>query len=148
MKIILLKDVAKVGRKFEVKDVAEGFATNMLLPRGLAVVATAQAIQNVQKQKDASDAERKIQGDLLLKNLDTIKGLKLTLSEKANDKGHLFAGVSKEAVLAELAKQTRLNIDPESVDLDKPLKTTGEHAVTVHAGGKKVEFTVVIEAIK
>ncbi len=138
----------KVGRKFEVKDVPPGFATNMLLPRGLAVVATVQAVQNMQKQKDTLDAERKIQGELLAKNLETIKGLTLHMTEKANDKGHLFAGVTKEMVLAEIFKTARLNIDPESVDLDKPLKTVGEHKVIVHAGGKKAEFTVTIEAEK
>ena len=146
MKIILLKDIPKVGRKFEVKDVAEGFAQNMLFPRGLAMIATTNAIKKLEGEKAKLDAEKKIQGELLLKNLETIKSLKIVMKEKVNEKGHLFAGVTKEMIIAEVIKTARLNLDPESVDLEKPLKTVGEHKVTVHALGKKAEFTVVIEA--
>lgn len=148
MKIILLKDIPKVGKKYDIKDVAEGYATNMLLPRGLAVIATGPVMAKIQGEKDKADAEKKIQGDLLLKNLETIKGVTLTMKEKANEKGHLFAGVTKEMILEELKKETRLNLDPESIILEKAIKEVGEHKITVSAGGKKVEFTVAIAAGK
>ncbi len=144
MKIILLKDIAKVGRKFDIKDVADGYAANMLLPRGLAMVATPASIQKVQLEKDKHDTEKKIQGDLLLKNLETIKTLTIQLAGKANEKGHLFAGITKEMILAEVAKTARLQLDPESVTLEKPIKEVGEHKITVHAAGKKADFTVTV----
>lgn len=146
MKIILLKDVPKVGRKYDVKDVAEGYALNMLIPRGLAQVATAQAVKGVESLKSRDSAEQKIQGELLLKSLDTIKNLTLNLKEKANEKGHLFAGVTKEMLISEIQKVARLNLDPESIKLPKPIKEVGEHKVAVEALEKKAEFTVVIEA--
>ncbi len=146
MKIILLKDIPKVGRKYDIKDVADGYALNMLIPHGAAQVATPHAIKNVESMKVRYSAEQKVQGELLLKSLETIKSLKLNLKEKANDKGHLFAGVTKEMLISEVQKAARLNLDPESVKLAKPLKETGEHKVTVEAMGKKAEFTVVIEA--
>ncbi|MDQ5949458.1 MAG: large subunit ribosomal protein [Patescibacteria group bacterium] len=146
MKIILLKDVVKVGKKYDIKDVAEGFALNMLIPRKLAVVATPHAISNIEKTKANDMAEKKIQEDLLAMNLQTIKGLTLTLKEKVNEKGHLFAGITKEILVAEILKATRLNLGTEYIVLDKPIKEVGTHMVTVEAGGKKVEFTVVVEA--
>jgi large subunit ribosomal protein L9 len=146
MKIILLKDVVKVGKKYEVKDVAEGFALNMLIPRGLAQVATAGEMKKIEGLKSKELAEKQIQGELLSKSLDTIKGLKLNLKEKANEKGHLFAGVTKEMLVVEIQKAVRLNIDPESIKLSKPLKELGEHKVTVEAMDKKAEFVVNIEA--
>ena len=146
MKIILLKDIPKVGRKFDIKDVADGHALNLLIPRGLAQGATPQAVKNIESLKATDLAEKKIQGELLLKNLEVIKNLTLTLKEKANDKGHLFAGITKERLVEEIVKSARLNIDPEAIHLDKPIKEVGEHKIAVFALGKQVEFILNIEA--
>jgi large subunit ribosomal protein L9 len=146
MKIILIKDVQKVGKKFDIKDISDGYALNFLIPRGLAIVATPQAIAKINLEKEKLSIEGKIQEELLVKNLGTIKGLKLTLKEKANEKGHLFAGVTREVLADEILKNTRLNLDVEFIKLEKPIKEVGEHKVTVEALGKKAEFTVVIES--
>ena len=146
MKVILLKDIQKVGRKYDVKNVADGHALNFLIPRGLAEGATPQAIHRIEHLKKNVEQEKMIQGELLLKNLGTIKNLILNIKEKANDKGHLFAGLTKEMLASEIFKATRLNIDPESIELPKPLKETGEHKVLVETLDKKAEFTVRIEA--
>lgn len=148
MKIILLKDVPKVGRKFDIKQVADGFATNSLIPRGLAKVATASAVASIEAEKTRDMAEHKIQEELLAKNLETLKGLTLTLSEKANEKGHLFAGVTREMICAEIFKETRLNLDPNFIKLDKPIKEVGEHTVTISAMNKKAEIKLVVESLE
>lgn len=145
MKIILLKDIPKVGKKYDIKDVAEGYATNMLLPKGLVMIATGPVMAKVQAEKERAQTEKKIQGDLLIKSLETIKGMKITMTGKANEKGHLFAGITKDMVLDAVKKETRLNLDPESITLEKPIKEMGDHSITVSAGGKKVEFTLTIE---
>ena len=145
MKVILLKDVPKVGRKYDIKNVADGHALNFLIPRGLAEIATSQVMKKVELLKANDATEKKIQGELLLKNLETIENLTLTLKEKANEKGHLFAGLTKERLAEEIFKSTRLNIDPESIQLVKPLKDIGEHKVRVEAMGKIAEFNVVID---
>jgi large subunit ribosomal protein L9 len=146
MKIILLKDIPKVGRKYEVKTVAEGFALNMLIPRGMAQIANAQAMKNLEGMKAKDMAERKIQGELLAKSLETLKKLVLSIKGKANEKGHLFAGITKERLAEEILKTARLNIDLDSIKLEKPIKNLGEHKVVVEAEGKKAEFTVVVLA--
>ena len=146
MKIILLKDVQKVGKKFDIKEVAEGHALNFLIPRGFATVATAQAVAKINLEKEKIHTEERIQEELLAKNLEKIKELKLTLKEKANDKGHLFAGVTREVLAEEILKATRLNLDVEFIKLDKPIKEVGEHKVMVEALHKKAEFTVAVEA--
>lgn len=142
MKIILLKDVAKVGRKYDIKDVADGYALNLLIPRGLAQTATKDSIARVEKLKSNDLADKKIQEELLLKNLEVIKKLKIEIKEKANDKGHLFAGVTKERIKEEITKATRLNLDVDSIVLDKPLKEVGEHKVSIEVQGKTADFTV------
>ena len=148
MKVILLKDVQKLGRKFDIKDVSDGHALNFLLPRGLAVSATENAVKKLAEQKEKDGAEKKIQAELLLKSFGVLKEATIKISGKANDKGHLFAGIGKETLIAEIFKQTHLNLDQESLVLDKPIKELGEHKVTVQALGKKTEMTVLVEAEK
>ena len=146
MKIILLKDIPKVGRRYEVKDVSDGYASNMLIPRGLAKVATSEAINKIEQMKRADLAEKKVQGELLAKNLEILKDLKITFQEKANEKGHLFASITKEMLAEEILKVARFNIDPESIKLVKPIKETGQYKVSVEAMGESADFVVIIEA--
>jgi len=146
MKIILLKDVPKVGQRYDIKNVAEGFALNMLIPRGLAEVATPNAIKKVEEMRRNDLTQKKIEEELLVKSLENLKNLTVTLKEKANDKGYLFAGITKEMLAGEILKISRLNINPEFIKLVKPIKEVGEHKVLVEVMGKSVEFTVKIEA--
>ena len=147
MKVILLKEVQKVGRKYDIKNVADGFALNMLIPRGLAMAATEQAVKKIELMKKADTQDKKIQHELLLKNLEAVKNLKLNIKEKTNDKGHLFAGVGKEVLADEIFKSLKLSIDPEIIKLEKPIKEVGEHKITLVAEGQSVQFTVNIESI-
>ena len=146
MKIILLKDVPKVGQRYDIKDVAEGFALNMLIPRGLAEVATPNAVKKVKEMRRNDLTQKKIEEKLLVKSLENLKNLTVTLKEKANDKGYLFAGITKEMLAGEILKISRLNINPEFIKLVKPIKEVGEHKVLVEVMGRSVEFTVKIEA--
>jgi large subunit ribosomal protein L9 len=147
MKVILLKDVPKVGKKYDIKNVAEGYALNLLIPKGLAQIATAQAEKNIEVMKQKDMVEKKVQGELLVKNLEVIKTLVLNIKEKANDKGHLFAGITKERLVEEIVKTARLNLDVDSIKLDKPIKEVGEHEVSVEVLGKSAKFKVIVEAL-
>ncbi len=145
MKVILLKDVPKVGQRYDIKDVSEGFALNMLIPRGLAEVASPKAIAKVEALKLNDLTQRKIQDELLLKSLEKIKSIVLHIKEKKNEKGHLFAGITKERLAEEIKKQEKVEVLAESIKLSKPLKEAGEHKVLIEILGKKAEFKVVIE---
>ena len=147
MNIILLKDVSKVGRKYDIKNVADGHALNMLIPKGLAITATTQEIKKIEEKKKNLLTEQKIQGELLLKNLEQVKNTEIYFGEKANDKGHLFAGITKEKLVEEIFKTTRLNLDPKSIEMEKPIKEIGEHKIVIEAMGEKVEFKVIVESI-
>src|SRR3989344_4428668 len=120
MKVILLKDISKLGQRYDVKNVSDGYALNMLIPRGLAIAATESAMKHMETEKSKTEGEKKVRQELLLKNLKELDGKTITVSGKANDKGYLFAGLHKEDIVAELKKQTRLEIDPASVQLEHP----------------------------
>ncbi len=146
MKVILLKNVQKIGKKYEVVDVSSGHASNFLIPRGLAEVANASNIKKIESLRSKEEAEMKVKEDLLLKNLEDLKGLTVRVQEVANEQGHLFAGIHPEEMVAPIKEQTRLDILPEHIILTKPIKTLGEHKVTVSVQGVSVEFTLLVEA--
>ena len=145
MKIILIKDVAKLGRKYDIKTVSDGHALNLLIPQGLAITATSEALKRLEADKARMEVDRKVREDLLTKNIADLKDVTVTIAGKANAKGHLFAGLHADVIAAEMQKQTRLQIDPSFIQLDQPLKEVGEHMVEVKVGGKSGKFKLVIE---
>ncbi len=144
MKIILQKDVAKLGKKYDIKDVSSGHALNLLIPQGLAIPATPDAIKKTEVEKKKHEGERKVHADLLVKNIKDLDGITINIIGKANDKGHLFAGIHKEAIVDEIQKQTQLQIDPSFVELEQPLKMLGEHTLQASNSGKSAKFKVVV----
>lgn len=147
MKVILQKDVSKLGRKFDIKEVSSGHAQNLLIPRGLAIIATPEAVKRMEKERTKSEGEKRVHADLLVKNIKDLDGVTLTIVGKANEKGHLFAGIHKETIVEELQKQTGLQIDPTFIQMEHPLKEVGEHTVEVNGGDKSAKFKVIISKL-
>lgn len=148
MKVVLLKDVAKIGKKYDVKNVADGHALNMLIPQGLAEIATPQKLKQVEKVRLELVAERKVQADLLAKNLKSLADVKIVAKGKASEKGHLFAGIHKEEIVRLLKEQARVDVLPDFIDLEHPLKEVGEHKISLTVGDKKAQFVVSIEPLE
>lgn len=144
MKIILLQDVANVGRKYEVKNVSDGYGRNFLIPRNLAKRATTQAIQEIERLKKQSEQEKQIQQDILEKNIKALDGLKISTKEKANEKGHLFAAIHPEEISKILKKQEHLDIPAEMIELSQPIKEIGEYKIKV----RDKEFVLVVTSNK
>jgi large subunit ribosomal protein L9 len=146
MKVILLKDVKKLGKKYEVKNVADGHALNMLIPNGSALVATTANINNIEMKKK-SDTAGSIKNEAELQVvLINIKDISIEMKGKVNDKGHLFAGIHKEQILEELKKQKGISLSSEYIILEKPVKEVGEHTVPVKIQNKETAFKLIIKA--
>lgn len=148
MKIVLIKDVPKVGRKNDIKNVSEGYAMNFLLPQGLAETATEKAIKRVEKIKKQETEQRQINQDLLLKNFGDLKDIKVEIEKTANDKGHLFAAIHNEEIVATVKEKTRLDVDPEFLKIKEPIKTVGEHEIEVKVGDRAVTFTLIVKGLE
>ena len=147
MKIILLRDVKGLGRKYDVKEAKDGHALNLLIPQGLAVHATDKNVREVDIKKRTDLEHRKIQEGLLIMNLKELSGAKIEMSEKANEKGHLFAGIHKEQIIPEIKNQTRIDMLPEFLILEKPIKEVGEHEISAKVADKTVKFKLVVKAL-
>ncbi|MEK7213688.1 MAG: 50S ribosomal protein L9 [Patescibacteria group bacterium] len=146
MKIILLKDVSKVGKRYDIKNISDGYAVNLLIPRGFAIPATADAIKRVELERLREEGEKKVHQELLLKNASELEGITVTITEKANEKSHLFAAVHKPEIIKAIEDQTRLQIDSEHIELEKHIKEIGIHEISIKVGGKKIKFNLDIKA--
>ena len=144
MKVVLLKDVPKLGKKFEIKNVADGHALNSLIPQGLVAVATDAVVKRSEAEKAVIADKRKKEEAELVKNLDAVKALQLQIVAKANPKGHLFSSIHKAEIAAEIRK-AGIAIDAEFISLDKPIKEVGEHTIEIVAG-KSAKCKLVIVA--
>jgi large subunit ribosomal protein L9 len=147
MKVILNHDVAKVGRKYEEKNVADGFALNYLIPKQLAEIATPQVIARVKALKAVMEGEHKVKEALLAQNIKSIEGINLQIAAKANPKGSLFAGIHQEKISEELKAQAHLDVLPAFIVLEKPIKEVGKYVVEVKAHDKTAKLKIEVSAL-
>jgi large subunit ribosomal protein L9 len=147
MKVIFLQDVPRVGKKYDIKEVNNGYAMNFLIPRKLAEPATPKAVDELEKRKKNIEIEREVQEDLLMKNLEEIKGKVITIKVKADEKGHLFSKIHTKEIVEEMKKQNHADISEEFIVLEKPIKEVGEHEIPIEIGSKKSSFKLIVEKI-
>src|SRR3989344_1541456 len=140
MKVILKQDIKGVGRKYEVKEVSSGYATNLLFQRKLAESATPDAIKKVELLKTQNVAEIEIRENLAKKSMEILNGVVVTLNKKANQKGSLFSSIHKEEIVEALKSQSNIDLPVEFIELEKPIKQTGEHKIKISVGKNKGEF--------
>jgi len=147
MQVIFLKDVPRVGKRYDVKQVNDGFAMNFLFPRKLAEKATPGALTELELRKKEVVIEREVQQSLLLKNLEEIKGKILHIKAKADEKGHLFSGIHQKEIIEGMKLEHHADIAPEFIILEKPIKEVGEFEIPIKVGNQKSSFKLVVEGI-
>ncbi|MBA2468985.1 MAG: 50S ribosomal protein L9 [Chloroflexia bacterium] len=147
MKIVLRQDVPKVGDAGSVQTVSNGYARNYLIPKGLAVVATDGELKVAAHNLAVKERKVARQEELLRSLSDKIDGQRLTFTARAGEQGRLYGSITASDVATALAAQVSEEIDRRRVVLDEPLRSVGEHTVTVHLVGRlRPQVTVIIEA--
>ena len=145
MKVILTKDVAKLGKSGEMKTVADGFATNFLIPQQLAVPAAGGAFRAWQHDIASREEKRKKEREENEIAATRIASTTLTLGVKVGDAGKLYGSVGAKEI-AEALGRRGIVIDRHKVDLEEPLKSLGTYKVAIKvASGLTPEVTVVVE---
>jgi large subunit ribosomal protein L9 len=136
MKVILLKDVPKIGRKHEVKEVPDGHALNFLLPRGFVERATADALKRLEMDK-AKHALKTAESEAaflhVLKEADAVS---VNIFSEANAEGHLYRAVQKDKIVRAF-KEKGMILEERSIHLENPIKSLGEHTITLSSQGKE-----------
>ncbi len=146
MQIILLKDIKGLGKKNEIKNVADGYAKNYLVPRNLAREADKPAIGKLKNEIEAKKNKEQNQKRKLDSIVSALKNNPLIIPIKTGERGEVFGSVTKAEIIKELSN--KLNLDKEAVseielsELDRPIKTLGKHLVKLKLGVAKDEIEI------
>ena len=130
MKVMLLKDVFKLGRAGDVKKVADGYGRNFLIPQGLAVMATPGVLKQSDRIAEAAAKERNRLNEELGDLAEQLKGLELAFPMKAGETGKLYGSVTSQMISDAIEEQTGAVIDKRQIEA-QPIKTIGLHMVSV-----------------
>lgn len=130
MKVLLIKDVYKLGRAGDIKKVADGYGRNFLLPQGFAVLATEGALKQVQKIKSQAEVRRATQNNELKGVADLIKEVTLIFPAKAGDTGKLYGSITTGDIAAALTEKIRFEVKRQQVDT-QPIRSLGEFTAHV-----------------
>src|SRR5687767_3567290 len=130
MKVILSKDVPGTGKAGEVKDVADGYARNYLIPRKLAIPATNNALQNVEAKK-ASEQKTAAEEAAARALADRLTSAPVVLTAKVGDQGRLYGSITSGDIAEQLSAHLGQQIDKRRIELDDPIRQLGTHEVTI-----------------
>ena len=147
MKVIFLNDVRGVGRRGDIKEVKDGYARNFLLPGKLATLATESNLKITEQNKKLKLEEQKIHDELGKELVSKFAEITVKIKAKASEKGHLFVGLHTKEIAEALNKQFNISLNPDWIELDKPIKATGQHTLPVTLGKSRGELKLEVEAI-
>ena len=134
MKVILQQDVKGQGRKGQMIEVAEGYARNFLLPRKLAVLATADAMNTMrlqEKAKKAEEARQKAEAEAVAEKL---KGIQVKVTARAGANGKLFGAVTSKEISDALLAQHGIELAKQKIVMDEPIKAYGSYQLKAKLG--------------
>ncbi len=140
MKVVLLKDVKATGRAGSIVECSPGHALNFLIPRGLAALATASSIKQAEMRAGQAIAKKDLDVKLIGDRVAALVEEKISITKKANDKGHLYDAVDAEEIA------TAANLPEEVIRLEKPIKETGTFEIPVVFGEQFGKISITIDA--
>lgn len=148
MKVVLLQDINKIGKKHEVKNVSDGHARNFLIPKGLVKPATKEALEWLEIQKEI--LRKKSENDLKKteEQASSIDGMEVVITVKTGDEGEMFESINAQKI-SERFKELGFDIKKSQILLENPIKETGEFPVKIHfAHNLEVEIKVIVAGEK
>jgi large subunit ribosomal protein L9 len=130
MKVLLLKDVYKLGRAGDVKRVADGYGRNYLIPQGLAVLATPGALKQVEQIRKKAVETRAVLNKEMEAIAQQVNGVYLTFASRASETGKLYGSVTSQMIAEALVKKTGIEIARRQIEM-QPLRTLGSHDIHI-----------------
>ena len=131
MKVILLKDIQGTGKKDQIVEVSDGYGRNYLLPRKLAKEATSEAVNALEKSRGADKHREEVRRQEAEVKARELKGKVVQLEVRGGENGKLFGSVTTDQIAAALKAQHGVDIDRRRLELDEPIKSAGQHFVTL-----------------
>lgn len=135
MQVLLLRDIPGLGRAGEIKEVAGGYALNYLLPRKLATPVTEGALRQAQTEKETVERKRERKQSAAQALADRLSGRTVVLKARAGEGDRLYGSITNADIADALKKTLGVEIERRFIELEHPIKTLGEHQLTVKLGG-------------
>jgi large subunit ribosomal protein L9 len=145
MKVILRDNVAKVGKKFEIVNVSDGYALNFLIPKKLAEVATPESERRIEAARARSEAEMAEAESESASLIGELNGQRAVLKRPANEQGHLFSKIHEDDVAEAIESSLGKKVSTNLIAIDNPIKEVGEYEVSLESGSAKGSITIVVE---
>jgi len=130
MKVLLIKDVYKLGRAGDVKKVADGYGRNFLIPQGMAVLATPGAMKTAEKIRTKAAERRSLLNEEMSVVAEGLKKLQLSFGARAGETGKLYGSITSQEVADAIQQKTGFQVKRQQLDM-QPLRVLGEHTVRV-----------------
>ena len=146
MKVILTKDVKGVGRAHEEVTAADGYALNYLIPKKLAIAATAIAKKEAEARRKQATDRIALDSTLLIQNIVALADAHIVIKAKANEKGHLYDAVGESDIRIAAKEQARIDLPDDAIRLEKPIKELGTFDISVATADTFGKFSITIEA--
>ena len=131
MVVILLKDVKGTGKTGDVVKVSDGYARNMLIPKGLAKEATQGNVRNLEKQKAIAEEKRAEEKAAAQKKAEELEKITLIVKSKGGENGKLFGSVTSMDIAKALQEQEGITIDKKKIDIPGPIKQAGKSQAVI-----------------
>jgi large subunit ribosomal protein L9 len=128
MKVILLRDIKKLGKKFEVKEVSPGYARNLLIPNGYAILADKQSLKRLEIQKNIEMKKTEERQKEIEKMIKELEGKEIKIDTKIGDKGQLFETINEQKI-ADKLKEMGFAVEKSNIEINEPIKCQGEYLV-------------------
>jgi large subunit ribosomal protein L9 len=146
MKVILLQDVAKLGRRYTIVDVPDGYGVNKLIPKGLAKPATPENVKAVMARSGAL-LHNKEAAEAAFKELcAALEGKSVTLTAEANAEGRFFQAVKPEAIANAVSDVSGKKVGADQIAIAEPIKAVGEYVVTLSLAASHAPLTIAVTA--
>jgi large subunit ribosomal protein L9 len=146
MKVILLKDIAKIGKRGDVKEVADGYALNVLIKKQMALMATPAELMKWKQKADSQNHKKNLATNTFVQLVDTIRHEKVVITgKKADAKGQLFAAIHAEDIVDAIFKVTKLSVDPKQIIITSHIKSLGIHTIEIKQGTQKEKITIEVK---
>ena len=146
MKVILLKDTAKLGKRGEVKEVADGYAINVLIRKGDALMATPAELSKWNAKEASKIHKKELATNTFVQLVDKLDRDPIVITgKKADAKGQLFAQVKESDIVDAIFKSTQFSIDPKQIIIGTNIKSLGKHQVELKQGEQKAKISVEVK---
>jgi large subunit ribosomal protein L9 len=146
MKVILLKDTAKLGKRGEVKEVADGYAINVLIKKGDALMATPSELSKWKAKEESKLHKKALATNTFVQLVDKLDKEPIIITgKKADAKGQLFAQVKEVDIADAIFVSTQFSVDPKQIIIGTHIKSLGKHQVELKQGDQKAKISVEVK---